>query len=141
MRKSILDNLAWGSFRLLSEAIREADLTETLRMGGPFTFFAPTDEAFEGFLRADPTNILADRRRLRSVLTYHLVPGRLSYSDVQQLPSLRTLHGQSLSIDLHPRTTINGARVVRADIECGNGIIHAIDSVLVPSRTLSGYPA
>lgn len=126
--------VAAGTFDTLVAAVKAADLVETLSGSGPFTVFAPTDEAFAQV----PSEILADllkpenKDKLVSVLTYHVVAGKVMAADVVNLTSAATVQGQSLRVDSSDGVKINDANVVTADIECDNGVIHVIDSVLLP---------
>lgn len=125
---------AAGSFNTLLTALDEAELTETLDTGGPFTVFAPTDAAFEQIPPADLDAILADQDLLTSILTYHVVPGRLTAEDVVAGGALTTLNGQSLSVQVVGSTVqVGSATVSSTDIGAENGIIHVIDAVLVPT--------
>lgn len=127
--------VAAGNFQTLAKALEAAGLVETLKGKGPFTVFAPTDEAFAklpaGTLEAllKPEN----KARLTAILTYHVVPGRLMAADVVKLSEAKTVQGQSLRI----RTTggsvmVDNARVIATDIAASNGVIHVIDSVVLP---------
>lgn len=121
-----------GSFSTLVTAVTEAGLVETLKGPGPFTVFAPTDEAFaklpEGTLEA----VLADPEQLTSILTYHVVSGEVMASEVVQANSLTTLQGGTLTVDTTDGVKINNANVVTTDIQASNGVIHVIDTVLLP---------
>ncbi len=121
-----------GSFTTLVAALQEAGLVETLKGEGPFTVFAPNDEAFAKIPKDDLTALLADKQKLTAVLTYHVVPGKVMASDVVKLSSAKTVQGQSVSIGTSEGVRIDGARVVKADIETSNGVIHVIDTVILP---------
>ncbi len=126
-----------GSFETLVKAVKVADLAETLSGKGPFTVFAPTDEAFSKLPAGTIEGLLKDKEKLTNVLTYHVVPGKVMSSDVTQLKSAKTVQGQEIKIDaakwhLHRNVKVNGANVVKADIECSNGVIHVIDMVILP---------
>jgi uncharacterized surface protein with fasciclin (FAS1) repeats len=122
-----------GSFRTLLEAIREADLTEMLSGGGPYTVFAPTDEAFAKVPADVEEALLHDKRTMREILKYHVVPGEIGSSDIARLGSVRPLKGMELSFyEKDGAVTVGGARFVQTDIRCSNGIIHAVDTVLTP---------
>ena len=125
--------VAAGSFSTLVTAIQEAGLVETLSGPGPFTVFAPTDEAFaklpEGTLEA----VLADKAKLASILTYHVVPGKVLAADVVNLTSATTVQGGDLAIDATDGVKVNGANVTATDVEASNGVIHVIDAVLIPA--------
>jgi uncharacterized surface protein with fasciclin (FAS1) repeats len=134
--KDIVDTaVSAGSFKTLAAALDAAGLVETLKGKGPFTVFAPTDEAFaklpEGTLKSllKPEN----KQKLTSILTYHVVAGNVKAADVIKLSSAKTLNGQSVTIKTAGgKVFINGATVVKADIEATNGTIHVIDTVLLP---------
>jgi len=121
-----------GDFETLVRAVKAADLVETLQGPGPFTVFAPTDAAFAKIPEADLQALLADPDKLRAVLTYHVVPGRVMASDVAGLRSATTVQGQSLDIDTTDGVRVEQARVVKTDIVTSNGVIHVIDAVMMP---------
>ncbi len=114
-----------GNFNTLIKAVVAADLYDTLRGEGPFTLFAPTDAAFAELPDGMLDELLADKEMLAAVLSYHVVPGRLTAADLLQQRELKTVQGQTLSI--------GALNVVSADIETANGIVHVIDNVVVPS--------
>ncbi len=121
-----------GSFNTLVTAVKAAGLVETLKGEGPFTVFAPTDEAFAK-VPADALNaLLADKEALRKVLLYHVVSGKVAAGDVVKLKSAKTVQGSNVMIDASSGVKINNATVVKADVMAGNGIIHIIDTVLMP---------
>ncbi|MGD8320884.1 MAG: fasciclin domain-containing protein [Gemmatimonadota bacterium] len=126
-----------GSFNTLLTALDAADLTATLEGEGPFTVFAPSDEAFAR-IPADALNaLLADKDLLTQVLTYHVVPGRVTASEVVNLSSAPTVNGKPLAISVQDGTVkVDGANVVATDIEASNGVIHVIDDVLAPQPIL-----
>jgi len=121
-----------GSFKTLLAAVEAAGLVETLKGEGPFTVFAPTDEAFAKIPKADLDALLADKAKLTAVLTYHVVPGKVMAKDVAGLKSAKTVNGAEVAIDTTSGVKIDGANVVQADIEASNGVIHVIDAVIVP---------
>jgi uncharacterized surface protein with fasciclin (FAS1) repeats len=126
-----------GSFNTLVAAVKAAGLVDTLNSKGPFTVFAPTDEAFARIPKATLSDLLKPENieDLRAILTYHVVPGRVLASDVVKLSSADTANGQTLSIRFDEKKKavfIDGARVVKTDIEASNGIIHVIDHVMLP---------
>jgi uncharacterized surface protein with fasciclin (FAS1) repeats len=121
-----------GSFNTLVAAVKAADLVETLKGEGPFTVFAPTDEAFAKIPKADLDALLANKEKLTAVLTYHVVPGKVTAADVAKLDSATTVQGGSIAIDTSDGVKVNGARVVKADIMASNGVIHVIDTVIMP---------
>ena len=133
--KDIVDTaVAAGSFNTLVEAVKAAELVETLKGEGPFTVFAPTDAAFaklpEGTLEA----LLADKAKLTAILTYHVVPGKVMAADVVKLKSAKTVQGQAVKINAGQGVMVDSANVVKTDIVTSNGVIHVIDSVLIPSE-------
>jgi uncharacterized surface protein with fasciclin (FAS1) repeats len=122
-----------GRFNTLLKAVEAAGLTDTLSGQGPFTVFAPTNGAFSQIPQDQMNSILGNKEMLTSILKHHVVSGKMMASDLKGRDSVDTLLGDSLSIDKSGETLkIEGARVVQADIECSNGICHAIDGVLVP---------
>lgn len=126
-----------GSFKTLVKAVQAAGLVETLSSKGPFTVFAPTDDAFAKLPAGTVEGLLKDKKKLASILTYHVVPGRVMSSDVAKLKSAKTVQGQEIKIDaakwhLHRNVKVNGATVVKTDIECANGVVHVIDKVILP---------
>jgi len=133
--KSIVETaIEAGSFNTLVKAVQEAGLVEALSGPGPFTVFAPTDEAFAE-IPADTLNaLLQDKEKLTSVLTYHVVPGNLFAAQVMRRNSLITLHGGALSVDATDGVKIDGAKVIQTDILTSNGKIHVIDKVLMPKN-------
>ena len=120
------------SFSTLVTAIKAAGLVDTLKSDGPFTVFAPTDEAFAKLPEGTLESLLADKEKLTQILTYHVVSGKVSSSQAARLTSATTVQGGNLAIDSSNGVTINGAKVVQADIEASNGVIHVIDTVLIP---------
>lgn len=128
-----------GTFETLLTAAREAGLVETLRGEGPLTVFAPTDSAFaklpEGTLEA----VLQDREMLRAILTYHVVAGEVTSDQVVKLDEAETVNGEKVRISVRDGSVmINEAKVVKADVQAGNGVIHVIDSVLMPPEKKTG---
>jgi len=121
-----------GSFGTLVTAVKAAGLVETLKSAGPFTVFAPTDEAFAKIPAATLNAVLADKEKLTAILTYHVVAGKVMAADVVNLTSATTVQGGTLKIDATNGVKVNDANVVTADIECDNGVIHVIDTVLMP---------
>jgi uncharacterized surface protein with fasciclin (FAS1) repeats len=122
-----------GSFETLVTAIKSADLVETLQGEGPFTVFAPTDEAFAKLPESAITALLKDKKQLQAVLTYHVVPGTVLAADVVKLESATTVNGQPVTITVNDKTVmVNEAKVIATDIICSNGVIHVIDQVILP---------
>ena len=131
--KDIVDTaIAAGSFKTLATALQAAGLVDTLKGKGPFTVFAPTDEAFAKIPKADLDALLKDKAKLTRVLTYHVVPGKVMAKDVAKLSEAMTVEGRSVKIDTTSGVKVDGANVVKADIEASNGVIHVIDSVILP---------
>jgi len=131
--KSIIDTAEEiGSFGTLIESLKKADLAGKLRGRGPFTVFAPTDDAFSNIPKDTLEEILGDRKRLLIIMSYHVVPKRMMSKDMKKSSSVRTLQGSSLLIDVSEGVMVNKARVLKTDIECSNGVMHIIDSVLLP---------
>jgi transforming growth factor-beta-induced protein len=131
----IVDTAVAGNFKTLVAAVKAAGLAETLKGPGPFTVFAPTDEAFAklpaGTLEAllKPEN----KARLQSILLYHVVPGKVMSQEVVKLDSAKTAEGRSLAIKtMDGGVMVNNARVTKTDIETSNGVIHVIDTVILP---------
>jgi uncharacterized surface protein with fasciclin (FAS1) repeats len=122
-----------GGFTTLFRAIDAAGLFETLSQPGPFTVFAPNDLAFAQFTEEELNSILNDQTLLRSILTYHVVPGSLKASDVVNSSSLPTVNGKALKVEVRDSSVfINDARVIATDITAANGVVHVIDTVLTP---------
>ena len=133
--KDVVDTaVAAGSFKTLAAALEAAGLVDTLKGAGPFTVFAPTDEAFAKIPKADLDALLQDKARLTAVLTYHVVPGKVMAADVVSLKTAKTVQGGSLRIDASKGVRVDDARVVKTDVAASNGVIHVIDTVLVPKR-------
>ena len=134
--KDIVDTaVSAGSFKTLTTALEAAGLVETLKGKGPFTVFAPTDEAFAKLPEGTLKSLLkpANTQKLTSILTYHVVAGNVKAADVIKLSSVKTLNGQSITIKVvGDKVFITGATVVKADIAAPNGTIHVIDTVLMP---------
>jgi uncharacterized surface protein with fasciclin (FAS1) repeats len=135
MQENIVETaVAAGSFNTLASLLEDANLAETLAGTGPFTVFAPTDEAFAKVPQATLDSLAADPEKLRAVLLYHVVEGETRASEVAELSSAETLNGESVDLESAGATVrVNGARVVQADVTASNGVIHAIDEVLIPS--------
>jgi uncharacterized surface protein with fasciclin (FAS1) repeats len=121
-----------GTFTTLVKAVQAAGLVETLKGPGPFTVFAPTDEAFAKLPAGTIESLLADKAKLTAVLTYHVVSGAVTAADVAGLKTAKTVQGGELTIDTSAGVKINNATVIKADIKATNGVIHVIDTVLLP---------
>ena len=113
-------------------AVQAADLVDTLKSAGPFTVFAPTDDAFAKLPPGTVDALLADKAKLTAILTYHVVAGRVTAADVGGLTEATTVQGGKLAIDTSNGVKINGATVIAADVLASNGVIHVIDTVLLP---------
>jgi uncharacterized surface protein with fasciclin (FAS1) repeats len=125
--------VAAGDFKTLATALTEAGLIETLKGKGPFTVFAPTDEAFAKIPKSDLDKLLKDKDALKKVLLYHVVSGKVTSADVVKMHSATTVQGSTVKIAVKGKTVmINSSKVVKADIETSNGVIHVIDTVLMP---------
>jgi uncharacterized surface protein with fasciclin (FAS1) repeats len=134
VEKDIVDTaVSAGQFKTLVKAVQAADLAATLKGSGPFTVFAPTDEAFAALPQEKLEALLKDKKALTSVLTYHVVPGKVLAADVVNLESAKTAQGQVLAINAKDgKVRVNEANVIKTDILCANGVIHVIDAVLMP---------
>ncbi len=134
--KDIVDTaVAAGSFKTLAAALTAADLVGTLKGRGPFTVFAPTDEAFAKLPAGTVEDLLKpeNKAKLAAILTYHVVPGTVMAAQAAKLPSAKTVNGASLTIHaMGGKVMVDNATVVKADIACSNGVIHVIDTVLMP---------
>jgi uncharacterized surface protein with fasciclin (FAS1) repeats len=129
--------VAAGSFKTLVTAVKAAGLVDTLKGKGPFTVFAPNDEAFAKLPKGTVEGLLKDIPKLKAVLTYHVIAGKVMAADVVKLKTAKTVQGQEVKIDaskwhLHMNPKINDANVVKADVVADNGVIHVIDKVLLP---------
>ena len=126
--------VAAGAFKTLVAAVTAAGLVETLKGVGPFTVFAPTDEAFSKLPEGAVADLLKpeNKAKLQAVLTYHVVAGKVMAADVLKLTSAKSVQGQELKIDTSAGVKVDGANVVQTDIACSNGVIHVIDAVVLP---------
>lgn len=125
------------NFETLVQAVQAADLAGTLSGGGPFTVFAPADAAFEKLPNGALDNLLADKAALRNVLTYHVVSGRLTAADLQGRDYMTRLSGERLRVrTMNGRVMVGSATVATADVGASNGVIHAIDTVLMPPQPM-----
>ena len=131
----IVDTAIAGKFNTLVAAVKAADLVDTLKGPGPFTVFAPTDEAFAKLPDGTLEDLLKpeNKAKLQSVLTYHVVPGKVMSRDAVKLNSAKTAQGSSINIKaMDNGVMVNDAHVVKADIAASNGVIHVIDKVILP---------
>jgi uncharacterized surface protein with fasciclin (FAS1) repeats len=135
--KDIVDTaVAAGQFKTLATALNTAGLVETLKGPGPFTVFAPTDAAFAKLPAGTVENLLKpeNKAQLAAILTYHVVPGKVMAADVAELKQAKTVNGKALTVKVDgSNVMIDGAKVVATDIAASNGVIHVIDTVVVPS--------
>jgi uncharacterized surface protein with fasciclin (FAS1) repeats len=123
--------VAAGDFKTLATALGAAGLVDTLKGKGPFTVFAPTDAAFAKIPKADLDALLKDKAKLTAVLTYHVVPGKVMAADVKA-GAVKTVQGSNLTVTTAGGVKVNNANVVKTDIAASNGVIHVIDTVVIP---------
>lgn len=136
MKKDIVDTAVdAGAFSTLVAAVQAAGLVETLKGDGPFTVFAPTDEAFAALPEGTVESLLKpeNKDQLVAILTYHVVPGKVMSGDLSDDMMATTVQGTDVMIDLDNGVMVENATVVNADIETTNGVIHVIDTVILPS--------
>ena len=135
--KDIVDTaVAAGSFKTLATALTTAELIDTLKGKGPFTVFAPTDEAFEKLPEGTVADLLKpeNKDKLVGILTYHVVSGKVMAADVVKLKKAKSVQGSDIRIKVKDgKVKVDGANVVKTDIECSNGVIHVIDAVILPT--------
>lgn len=125
--------LAAGSFKTLATALETAGLVETLKGQGPFTVFAPTDEAFAKLPAGTVEALLKDKEKLTRILLYHVVAGRVMAEDVVKLKSTKTVQGSQVSIQVNGNNVrVDKANVIKTDVAASNGVIHVIDTVIIP---------
>ena len=124
--------VAAGSFKTLVTAVKAAGLVETLKSKSPFTVFAPTDDAFANLPKGTVEGLLKDVPKLKAVLTYHVVAGKVMAADVLKLKSAKTVQGQEVKIDASKGVKVNDATVVKPDVVADKGVIHVIDKVILP---------
>ncbi len=140
-KKDIVDTaVGAGSFKTLVAAVQAADLVETLKGKGPFTVFAPSDEAFAKLPAGTVEDLVKpeNKEKLVAILTYHVVPGKVLAKDVVKLTAAKTVQGQEVAIKVcNGKVTVDNANVVKTDINCSNGVIHVIDSVIIPAEKSS----
>ncbi|MBW4535119.1 MAG: fasciclin domain-containing protein [Pleurocapsa minor HA4230-MV1] len=121
-----------GSFETLVAAVKAAGLVDTLKGKGPFTLFAPTDDAFAKLPKGTVDKLLKDVPQLKKILTYHVVSGKVMAADVSKMKSAKTVEGSEVKIDASKGVKVNDATVSKADVAADNGVIHIIDTVLMP---------
>ena len=132
-KKDIVDTAISNSdFSTLVTAVQAADLVEALKSEGPYTVFAPTNEAFEKIPAEKLQALLEDKEALRAVLTYHVVPGKVLAKDVVNLSKASTVNGRDIQITTDNGVMVNNAKVIATDIKTSNGVIHVIDTVILP---------
>lgn len=130
--KDIVDTaVAAGTFKTLATALQAAGLVDTLKGQGPFTVFAPTDEAFAKIPKAELDALLKDKAKLTAVLTYHVVPGKVMAKDVKA-GKVKTVQGGELTVATSGGVSVDSAKVLKTDVVADNGVIHVIDSVVLP---------
>lgn len=134
--KDIVDTASSaGNFSTLVTALKQAGLVETLKGSGPFTVFAPSDDAFKKIPEKDLQAILADKDKLTKILTYHVVAGQMKAADVVKQKSAKTVEGSEVSITVSGNEVkVDGAKVTSTDIMCSNGVVHVIDTVIIPKN-------
>jgi uncharacterized surface protein with fasciclin (FAS1) repeats len=137
-QKDIVDTaVGAGSFKTLVAALKAADLVDTLKGSGPFTVFAPTDEAFAKLPAGTVEDLLKpeNKEKLKGILTYHVVAGKVMAADVVKLKSAKTVQGSNVAISaMGGKVKVDGANVVKTDIGASNGVIHVIDTVILPKK-------
>lgn len=135
--------VAAGNLDTLVTAVKAAGLVETLKGAGPFTVFAPTDAAFNKIPKAQLDALLADKEALTAVLTYHVIAGKVMAADLveKRLTSAKTVQGESVNIDARTNVIVNDATVIKADIVTSNGVVHLIDTVIMPPSMISALEA
>ena len=132
MAQDIVDTaVKAGNFKTLVAAVQAAGLVDTLKGPGPFTVFAPTDEAFAKIPKVTLDGLLADKAALTKVLTYHVVPGKVMAKDVKA-GAVKTVQGQELTVSTSMGVMVDQSKVIATDVAASNGVIHAIDTVLMP---------
>ena len=136
-KKDVVDTaVAAGQFKTLAAALTAAGLVDTLKGTGPFTVFAPTDEAFAKLPKGTLEDLLKpeNKQKLTQILTYHVVPGKVMAKDVMGLKSAKTVNGKEVKIDAKDgKVMVDKATVAKADVEASNGVIHVIDTVILPA--------
>ncbi len=131
--KDIVDTaIAAGTFKTLAAALQAAGLVQQLKGPGPFTVFAPTDDAFAKIPKADLDALMKDKAKLTKVLTYHVFAGNAGSADLKMLKDLSVASGGRLKIDASKGLKVDNANVIKADVAASNGLIHVIDTVLIP---------
>jgi uncharacterized surface protein with fasciclin (FAS1) repeats len=133
-QKDIVDTaVGAGQFKTLVSLVQKAGLVDTLKGDGPFTVLAPTDKAFAKLPKSLVAKVTADKKLLAKVLTYHVIPGKVMSSDLKNGLAAKTVQGETVKVQIHGKDVrFNKSKVVMADVAASNGVIHAIDTVLIP---------
>lgn len=121
-----------GNLKILIKVVQETGLVDILSSEGPFTVFAPTDQAFAKLPRGTIENLLNDKEKLTDILTYHVILNKVMSKQVINLKNAKTVNGQILSINTKNGVKIDNAKIIKKDVECLNGVVHVIDKVLIP---------
>jgi len=121
-----------GNFKILVKVVRELGLIDILSIEGPFTFFAPTDQAFAKLPKGTIEKLLRDKEKLTNVITYHVILNRVMVNQVVKIRKVNSVNGKELSINIKKGVKVDNANIIKTDIKCTNGIIHVIDKVLIP---------
>jgi uncharacterized surface protein with fasciclin (FAS1) repeats len=133
--KDIVDTAAGApEFSTLVTAVKAAGLVDTLKGAGPFTVFAPTNDAFAKIPKKKLEALLKNKKALTAVLTYHVVPGKIMAADLKPTQMVKTVQGGEVKIVTSPAPMINNAKITKTDIVCSNGVIHVIDTVILPGK-------
>ena len=132
MKNLVQTAIAEGNFKTLIRVIQETGLIDILSIEGPFTIFAPTDQAFAKLPKGTMEKLLKDKEKLTEILTYHVILDRVMVKQVIKIRKANTINGKDLSINTKNRVKIDKANIIKTDIECINGILHIIDEVLIP---------
>lgn len=132
MKNLVQTAIAEGNFKTLIKVIQETGLVDILSVEGPFTIFAPTDQAFAKLPKGTMEKLLKDKEKLTEILTYHVILDRVMVKQVLKIRKANTVNGKDLSINIKNGVKIDKANIIKTDIECINGILHIIDEVLIP---------
>jgi len=132
MKNLVQTAIAEGNFKTLIRVIQETGLVDILSIEGPFTIFAPTDQAFAKLPKGTMEKLLKDKEKLTEILTYHVILDRVMVKQVLKIRKANTINGKDLSINTKNGVKIDKANIIKTDIECINGILHIIDEVLIP---------
>jgi len=132
MKNLVQTAIAEGNFKTLIRVIQETGFVDILSIEGPFTIFAPTDQAFAKLPKGTMEKLLKDKEKLTEILTYHVILDRVMVKQVLKIRKANTVNGKDLSINIKNGVKIDKANIIKTDIECINGILHIIDEVLIP---------